>query len=254
MSQEERRIFMIRYLLNEGGYTNEIPESAQDQRDLLRALMNVREPGSIGSDFLEIQDAYLKERAIEKGVIDVDTLEPVKGRLYVWRGDITRLKAGAIVNACNSGLTGCYSPNHSCIDNQIHSFSGVQLRKKCADLVQGRPEPTGKARITPAYNLPADYVIHTVGPIVRGILTPGNIQDLASCYRSCMEITDEYGIRSIVFCCLSTGVFGFPQRKASEIAIRTVEECLERGSKIERVIFNVFKPEDERYYLDQLTQ
>ena len=181
MSQEERRIFMIRYLLNEGGYTNEIPESSQDKRDLLRALMNVREPGSIGSDFLEIQDAYLKERAIEKGVIDVDTLEPVKGRLYVWRGDITRLKAGAIVNACNSGLTGCYSPNHSCIDNQIHSFSGVQLRKKCADLVQGRPEPTGKARITPAYNLPADYVIHTVGPIVRGILTPGNIQDLASC-------------------------------------------------------------------------
>lgn len=252
MTQEERRIYLIRYLLEESGYNNEIPVGKEEQRRLLRALMNVREPGTIGEDFLRIQDAYLAEVIRENGIVDVNDLEPVSNRLYVWRGDITRLRIGAIVNAANSGMTGCYNPNHSCVDNQIHTLAGVQLRKKCADLMRGRLEPTGKAQITPAYNLPCDYVIHTVGTICKGIVTPQNVRELESCYRSCMEIDDQNEIRSIAFCCISTGVFGFPQKRGAEIAIRTVDECLERGSKVKKVIFNVFKPEDERFYLEIL--
>lgn len=254
MKQSERRVFLIDYLLKEAGYKNEIPENEEDQRRLLRGLMNIRDPGEIGDDFLKIQNEYLTDRAKEKGIIDSADLEPVSGCFVVWRGDITRLKIGAIVNACNSGLTGCYTPNHSCIDNQIHSFSGVQLRKTCADLTRGLPEPTGKARITPAYNLPSDFVIHTVGTICNGIVTPRNIRELEACYRSCMQIADQNGVRSIAFCCISTGVYGFPQRRAAEIAVRTVKASLEEGSKIEKVAFNVFKPEDERYYLDILTK
>lgn len=252
MTQEERRVYLIEYLLKELGYNNEIPKNEEDQRALLRALMNVRMPGKIGANFLTIQDEYLSERAKEKGIVDVDDLEPIQDHLYVWRGDITRLKANAIVNACNSGLTGCYTPNHSCIDNQIHTFSGVQLRKKCADLTGGYPEPTGRARITPAYNLPADYVIHTVGTICHGMVTPQNIQELKSCYWSCMEIAEEYNLKSIVFCCISTGIFGFPQRQAAKIAVQTIKNYLATGSSIKKIVFNVFKSEDESFYLEIL--
>ena len=187
--------------------------------------------------------------------MDANDLMPLRDGLCVWRGDITRLKADAIVNAANSGMTGCWHPNHNCIDNCIHTYAGVQLRLKCAELMaaQGYAEPTGQAKITPAYNLPSRYVIHTVGTICeRGVVTPGNVRELKSCYRACMDIADANGLTSIAFSCISTGVFGFPQKRGAEIAVETVRECLSRGSRLEKVVFNVFKPEDEAYYLDML--
>jgi O-acetyl-ADP-ribose deacetylase (regulator of RNase III) len=247
-AQAERRLFLIRYLLREGGYDQPIPQDLEGQRALLRGLMNIREPGPIGEDFLQVQDAYLTQRAEEKGIVDVEDFTPLRGRICLWQGDITRLKAGGIVNACNSGLTGCYAPNHACIDNQIHTFAGVQLRQKCAELTQGLPEPTGRARITSGYNLPASHVIHTVGTICRGIVTPKNERELTDCYKSCMAIAAEHHLPSIVFCCLSTGVFGFPQKRGAELAVATVEECLRNGCAVDRVVFNVFTEVDLALY------
>ena len=255
MTHEEKRKYLIGYLLEEGGYTNPIPEDEAAQRALLRALMNVREARPIGEEFLSVQDEYLRETLEKRGVVDAESLVPVRENLCVWRGDITRLKADAIVNAANSGMTGCYQPNHSCIDNVIHTYAGVQLRLRCAELMkaQGFPEPTGQARITEAYNLPSRFVIHTVGTICEGgLVTAKNIRELESCYRAVMDIADQSAVRSLAFCCISTGVFGFPQRRGAEIALRTVRDCLARGSRVEKVIFNVFKPEDEQYYLELL--
>ena len=252
MTHAEKRRFLIQYLLDESGYGNELPADAMSQRQLLRALMNVRQARPIGAEFLSVQDEYLQEETREKGIVDADALAPQRDRMCVWRGDITRLKVDAIVNAANSGMTGCYQPNHGCIDNIIHTMAGVQLRLKCDELMkaQGFLEPTGRAKLTPAYNLPSRYVIHTVGTICRqGVVTPQNVCELESCYRACMDAADAAGLRSIAFCCISTGVFGFPQKQGAEIAVKTVQDCLANGSRIEKVVFNVFKPEDEEYYL-----
>ena len=212
--------------------------------------MNVRHPAAIGKRYLEVQDDYLQEELAAKTITRLSDLHPIQEAIYLWRGDITTLECGAIVNAANSGMTGCYQPCHNCIDNCIHTYAGVQLRLKCAEMMaeQGYEEPTGQAKITPAYNLPCDYVIHTVGPIVRGELTREHCALLKSCYRSCLKLADENGVGSIAFCCISTGVFMFPNEKAAEIAVDTVQKYkAETGSKIE-VVFNVFKECDEAIY------
>ncbi len=256
MNQSERRLFLIRRLLEEQpGYRDlEIPSGEAEQRVLLRSLFNVRMPGRIDDGFLQVQDEYLREETRRKGIVWLTDLAAVEPGLYLWQGDITTLACDAIVNAANSGMTGCYQPCHNCIDNCIHTYAGVQLRNACADIMerQGHEEPTGQAKITPAYNLPCRYVIHTVGPIVQGSLTSRHEQQLASCYRSCLALAEENGCESIAFCCISTGVFGFPQRRAAEIAVRTVREHkAERNSTIE-VIFNVFKDADLGIYRDIL--
>ena len=212
--------------------------------------MNVRRPAHISRRFLEVQDAYLQGELAAKKITRLSELPPVREGIYLWRGDITTLECGAIVNAANSGMTGCYQPCHNCIDNCIHTYAGVQLRLKCAEIMeqQGYEEPTGQAKITPAFNLPCEYVIHTVGPIVQGELTRQHCERLKSCYRSCLELADENKVGSIAFCCISTGVFMFPNDRAAEIAVRAVQEYKAgTGSKIE-VIFNVFKEQDERIY------
>ncbi len=248
MTQSERRAYLIRALLAEqSGYRDlAVPQSEAEQKRLLRALMNLREPQEIDAAFLRVQDAYLQEEAARKGITALDELTPVEPGLYLWQGDITTLRCDAIVNAANSGLTGCYIPCHSCIDNAIHTYAGVQLRLACARLLtaQGHPEPTGTAKLTPAYNLPCRYVLHTVGPIVRGALTERDEEALASCYRACLELARENGLRSVAFCCISTGEFHFPNRRAAEIAVQTVRA--HRG-EIE-VIFNVFKDLDREIY------
>jgi O-acetyl-ADP-ribose deacetylase (regulator of RNase III) len=237
------------------GYVR-IPDDTEEQRDLLRSLMNVRPPGDADEEFLRIQDEYLSERTREKGVTDADRLKPSKSGLYVWQGDITTLRCGAIVNAANSQLLGCFVPCHNCIDNCIHTFSGIQLRRDCDEIMrrQGFEEPTGTAKITPAYNLPCEYVIHTVGPIVSGRLTKHHEDQLASCYRSCLEIAEEHGVKSIAFCCISTGVFMFPNQRAAEIAVATVKDYLKEHDGIEKVIFNVFKDMDLEIYDRLLNQ
>lgn len=254
MTQNEKRIYLIRELLAERPqYRNmEIPENIEEQKRLLRSLMNIRAPHPVEEEFLRVQDEYLSKEVQDKGITDSDTLpvSPVDSRLVLWRGDITTLKIDAIVNAANSALRGCFVPCHSCVDNIIHSVSGIQLRLACDELMvrQGHDEPTGQAKITPAFNLPCRYVLHTVGPIVSYQLTKEHCRQLADCYRSCLRLASENGLQSVAFCCISTGEFHFPQEKAAEIAVQTVKEYLQTDSQITKVVFNVFKQEDYDIY------
>lgn len=254
MKQEERRIWLIRELIKEQlPYRDtQIPQAQDEQQRLLRALFNVRPPRPASREFLNIQDKYLSEEAKEKGIVYANELPVTEAdeRLVLWQGDITRLEVGAIVNAANRGMTGCYHPNHSCIDNCIHTYAGIQLRLACQKLMeeQGHEEETGLAKITPAFNLPSAYILHTVGPIVDGRLTTKHKELLSSCYNSCLQLASEYAVESIAFCCISTGVFGFPQREAAEIAVRTVKQYLRVNNKIRKVVFNVFQSSDYQIY------
>ena len=252
MKQDERRKWLIRKLLDENIHYRDykIPDDIQEQKMMLRSLMNVRMPKDMDEEFLTVQDAYLQQVQEEKGVVTLEDMEELQPGLYIWKGDITRLQVGAIVNAANSGMTGCYQPCHSCIDNCIHTYAGIQLRNYCDNMMrqQGYEEPTGQAKITPAFNLPCDYVIHTVGPIVQGWLTGKHERLLSSCYESCLRTAEEHGVKSIAFCCISTGVFMFPNEKAAQIAVQTVREFKEKTNSGIQVIFNVFKEEDERIY------
>ena len=222
------------------------------QRELLRALMNVRPPHPLSEEFLRMQDALLSAEREARGVVDAMTLPalPSDARIVLWQGDITRLNADAIVNAANSALLGCFIPCHRCIDNAIHSAAGLQLRAACEELMkrQGHPEPTGTAKITAGYNLPARHVLHTVGPIVSGALTEEHRHLLASCYRSCLVLSAKNGLKSVAFCCISTGEFHFPNEAAAEIAVREVRAFLAENTSVERVVFNVFKDADLHIY------
>ena len=235
MDRIENIDYCIRYLLKQNQAEAEIPKKLEDKKLLLRALMNIWKPQLLDIDFLRAQDAELQAQLQEKGVVTT--------RERVWQGDITRLKVDAIVNAANSRGLGCWHPLHACIDNAIHSAAGLQLRQECNRILQGDEIATGGAIITPGYNLPARFVIHTVGPIIgTGTPTAGQEEQLAACYRTCLYLAKEQGCRSIAFCCISTGEFHFPNRCAAEIA---VEVCKEARM---RVIFNVFKDIDRDIY------
>lgn len=234
-------------------YAASFSRDVVSQRRLLRALMNLRHPLPLRQDFLELQDTLLSAEREEKGVVDIWPLPSAAAdpRLVLWQGDITRLQADAVVNAANSALLGCFHPCHGCIDNAIHSAAGLQLRDACAEIMraQGHPEPAGRAKLTRAYNLPARYVLHTVGPIVGRWVTWKDRRELAACYRSCLALAAEHDLRSVAFCCISTGEFHFPNQEAAEIAVRTVREFLEQQTtSVERVIFNVFKDLDAAIY------
>lgn len=252
MNQSERRRILLSALLKEQKeYQNlGVPADSAQQKMLLRGLMNVREPQSADDEFLKVQDAYLQGETAAKGVTDVADLTPVQPGLYLWQGDITTLKCDAIVNAANSGMTGCYIPNHRCIDNAIHTYAGVQLRLACAKLMQeqGTPEPTGQAKITPAFNLPCRYVLHTVGPIIHGQVRAQDRELLAGCYRSCLQLAAKHDLESVAFCCISTGEFHFPKELAAQIAVQTVKEFLAKPTSVKKVIFNVFKDDDKQIY------
>ena len=252
MNQSERRLFLIQSLLRERPSCQKqiIPTDSERQRILLRGLMNVRNPHPVSPEFLETQDTYLWEETAKKGITDIRDLPPMQPGLYLWQGDITTLKCDAIVNAANSGLTGCYIPNHRCIDNAIHTYAGVELRLACEAIIraQGHPEPTGRAKITPAFNLPCKYVLHTVGPIIGSQVADRDQALLASCYRSCLELAAMYDLESVAFCCISTGEFHFPNDLAAEIAVGTVKEFLKQQTSVKKVIFNVFKDLDKQIY------
>lgn len=210
----------------------------------MRALMNVRQPQPASEEFIQAQDEELRMQREDKGVVSFD-----QEALLLWQGDITRLKVDAIVNAANSQLLGCWQPLHNCIDNCIHSAAGIQLRQECYELMikQGHEEPTGQAKITKGYNLPAKYVIHTVGPIITGDKpTIGQEEQLASCYQSCLEMAEQYKLDSIAICCISTGVFRFPNQLAAEIALQTVRNFPRYSLKT--VVFNVFLDKDYEIY------
>lgn len=238
----------------------QIPDSLSEQRRMMRTLLNVRPPHPVSEDLIKAQDRELQRQLADKGIVALSDIMPcrVDGRLRLWQGDITRLQVDAIVNAANSALLGCFVPMHRCIDNAIHSAAGVHLRLACDRLMQaqGHPEPTGRAKITDGYNLPARYVLHTVGPIVRDTEpTPRQERQLADCYRSCLALADAHDLQSIAFCCISTGEFGFPQKRAAEIAVSTVRAYLDAtvATGINSVIFNVFKDDDLSIYRNLLS-
>ena len=257
MNRREQLQYLNQFLLAEMPQFQEqadtVPDDDVSQRRLLRSLMNVRPPLPLSPDFLNVQDALLSAEALEKGIVDADGLPPVSSdpRLAIWQGDITRLRADAIVDADNSALLRCFVPCHGCIDNAIHSAAGLQLRDECYQLMlaQGHPEPNGSAKLTRGYNLSARYVLHTVGPIVQKRVTQKDRSDLAACYRSCLQLAAAHNLHNVVFCCISTGEFHFPNQEAAEIAVHTVKEFLNQQiSSIDKVIFNVFKDADLKIY------
>lgn len=256
MDQDERRLYLIRFLLGEqADYAGlAIPADVEGQRRLLRGLFNVRPAWPASDEFIAVQDAYLQERTREKGITDLASLSPVEPGIYLWQGDITTLRCDGIVNAANSQMLGCWQPNHACIDNFIHTFAGIQLRAACFEQMQtqGHEEKTGLAKITPAFNLPSSFVLHTVGPIVNGPLTSRDEELLISCYTSCLELARQNGLKSLAFCCISTGVFGYPQREAAETAVRTVRGYRALHEDAPEVIFNVFKDVDLQLYRELL--
>ena len=257
MTHEEQRVYLIQELLAEERYKNiSIPVDEKEQKDLLRSLMNVRMPKPLSQDFFKIQDKYLQTERDMRGIIESEELPSIPGdpRMVLWQGDITTLKVDAIVNAANSALLGCFRPLHTCIDNIVHSRSGIQLRLFCYDMMskQGHEEPAGQAKITPAFNLPSKYILHTVGPVIGGAVRKQDCEALASCYRSCLELAVKNNCQSIAFCCISTGEFYFPNEKAAEIAIQTVTSFLNTRKENIRVIFNVFKDIDLHIYQNLL--
>lgn len=237
------------------------PADTEGKRRILRSLMNIRMPGKMDDAVLAVQDAYLRERIRENGVIELSDIPEIRDGLSIWQGDITRLAVDAIVNAANSQMLGCFVPMHTCIDNCIHTFAGVQLRAECSrqmTLLRERygmdyEQPTAVPMLTDAYNLPAKKIVHIVGPIVEYRLTPRLENDLAACYRNTLDLCEQNGLRSVAFCCISTGVFRFPNQRAAEIAVETVTEWIKgHPSAVDRIIFNVFRDEDKQIYEDLL--
>ena len=261
MTQKERLNYLVdAFKADSGEYRNlTVPDDNEEKRTILRSLMNIRMPGELDSETLSVQDEYLQARATEKGVVTLSDIPQVKSdpRLSIWQGDITRLAVDAIVNAANSQMLGCFVPMHTCIDNCIHTFAGVQLRAECDRKMRelkkkhgrGYEQPTAVPMLTDAYNLPAKKVVHIVGPIVQYRLTKALEQDLADCYANTLGLCAENGLKTVAFCCISTGVFRFPAGRAAEIAVETVKRWLDgHPGKMERVIFNVFSDKDRGYY------
>ena len=257
INANEQLDYLVNYLIEERGENIDVPNDYQSKRNLLRALMNVRLPSKISEEFLKVQDDFLTAETLSKDLTSVDDLGEVKGKLCLWQGDIATLNVDAIVNAANSKLLGCFIPMHNCIDNVIHSAAGLQLRQDCDRIMkmQGVDEDIGKAKITDAYNLPSKYVIHTVGPAIPQGSLPSeeDVEKLASCYKSCLDIAGANKLNSIAFCCISTGVFNFPQELACKVAVKTVNEYLDtHETTLTRVVFDVFGDDDYLIYKKEL--
>ena len=273
MDQRQRLDYLVDSFKDEAPEYRKVrvPNDTEGKQRLLRSLMNVRMPKPASSEVLSVQDTYLRGRALEKGIVNISEMPTVKESLgsthpfadniSIWQGDITRIAAEAIVNAANSQMLGCFIPMHTCIDNCIHTYAGIQLREDCARRMNSLrlkfgddyEQPTAIPMLTDAYNLPAKKVIHIVGPIVQYELTPQLEKDLEDCYRNTLNMCRDNGLNSVAFCCISTGVFHFPNKRAAEIAVQTATEWLDENPDcIERVIFNVFKDEDKKYYEELL--
>ena len=257
--QEQRLDFLVEeFKADSDEYSDlQTPNDMEGKRRVLRSLMNIRMPKKIADDVLAVQDEYLKERAADKGIVELSDIPVIRDGISIWQGDITRLAVDAIVNAANSQMLGCFVPMHTCIDNCIHTFAGIQLREECSRQMNqlrikyGRDyeQPTAVPMLTDAYNLPAKKVIHIVGPIVQYKLTLELEKDLADCYRNTLAMCLENGLKSVAFCCISTGVFHFPNKRAAEIAVENEQGWLqEHHGEMESVIFNVFKDEDKSIY------
>lgn len=254
----EKLLYLINYLAKENKINiGELPSNKIELKNLFRSLMNMRLPNDISEDYLKIEDEFLQEELDKKLITNIENLKPIKNNLYIWKGDITTLKIDAIVNAANSAMLGCFYPMHKCIDNAIHSAAGTRLRLFCRDIINqcGGYLETGDAKITPAFNLPCEYVLHTVGPIIKDKVSKKDEELLSLCYKSCLNLVVENNIESVAFCCISTGEFRFPNDLAVDIALSSVNDFLkgnkERNTKI---VFNVFKDIDYELYNKKLKE
>ena len=272
MTQNERLDLLVEEFKEDSvQYRNlETPGDTEGKKRILRSLMNIRMPKMMPASVLRVQDKYLQGRIRENGIVTLNEIPTIADqgsrhefadKLSIWQGDITRLAVDAIVNAANSQMLGCFVPMHTCIDNCIHAFAGIQLRAECdrqmkklrAEFGPDYEQPTAIPMLTDGYNLPAKKVVHIVGPIVQGRLTKDLEQDLSDCYKNTLDLCLENELKSVAFCCISTGVFRFPNKRAAEIAVKTVTEWLKAHPlALERVIFNVFKDEDKAYYEAEL--
>ena len=254
MTQQERLRYLLEGLVAEYKERNnehlDIPINEEEQFTLFRSLCNIRPAGGMSLEWMKIESEYLNILAHEKGIVTINDMKEREPQIYLWQGDITRLSVDAIVNAANNKLLGCFAPNHKCIDNEIHTFAGIELRMECARMTEymEMPEKTGVARMTYGYNLPAKHVIHTVGPIIDEEVTDKERRELASCYRSCLQLANAYNLHSIAFCCISTGEFRFPNEEAARIAVHTVRTYLKESNSKIKVVFNVFKDIDYGIY------
>lgn len=272
MNQEERLDYLLKYLCEDSVQYKDMKVENNEKRMTMRSLMNIRMPKPISSEFLKIQDEFLQQELVEAGIISWKEIPHVgeqfgmkyehADKISLWQGDITKLQVDAIVNAANSQMLGCFVPCHKCIDNAIHSAAGIELREECNHYMSLKKEkdryyeePTGSAIVTKGYNLPCNYVIHTVGPIVHSKLTDDLKEDLQNCYKSCLQEALKHGIRTIAFCCISTGEFHFPNDEAAKIAWATIKEVLaDRAEKFDRIIINVFKDIDFEIYKDLMQE
>ena len=252
-------LFLIDYLIKEGNYeyNKELENALKENNEevlynYFRYLMNIRLPNNISEEYLKIEDEYLQDRLKSKTITDIENIKPIRDNLYLWQGDITTLNIDAVVNAANSAMLGCFIPLHKCIDNAIHSASGTRLRLYCNDIMKGKFEDTGKCIITPAFNLPSKYILHTVGPIIQNNVYKKDEELLYSCYKSCLQTSKENNIKSIAFCCISTGEFKFPNEEASKIAVNAVKDFLDNSKYDIKIVFNVFKDFDYQLYYDIL--
>ena len=258
LTEEEKSVIcdeMLGVLLEERNEIAAFSYPYRVKRDLIWGYLNERMPNPVSSRFLEIQDKLFRAESVERGVVDVSSLDYREG-IALWQGDITRLNADVIVNAANNSLLGCFIPHHKCIDNVIHSRAGVQVRLDCSKIMgaQGEAEPSGCAKITLAYNLPSKYILHTVGPMVGVRVTDEDRRVLRNCYISCLNLAREMGLHTVAFCCISTGIFGFPGDEAAAIAVGAVKGwLLEAGGCDMRVVFDVYLDRDLAIYRDVLT-
>ncbi|MGB4660745.1 MAG: protein-ADP-ribose hydrolase [Mobilitalea sp.] len=271
-SQNEKLDWIVKELCIDSVKYKDLKVRIEDRRNIMHSLMNIRMPKPISQEFIEIQDEFLKQESVEKGIITIDNIptiqeeyhstHPYAEKISLWQGDITRLQVDAIVNAANAQMLGCFVPGHSCIDNAIHSAAGIELREECYEYMRRRrnedknyEEPTGSAILTKGYNLPCKHVIHTVGPIVYSKLTEAIKGDLRNCYNSCLQIAVDHGIKTIAFCCISTGEFRFPNEEAAKIAMKSIQEFLDRNAeKVDRIIINVFKNVDLEIYKELIVK
>lgn len=252
-------LFLIDYLIKEGNYeyNKELEKALKENNEevlynYFRYLMNIRLPNNISEEYLKIEDEYLQERLKNKIITNIEDIKPIRDNLYLWQGDITTLNIDAVVNAANSSMLGCFIPLHKCIDNAIHSASGTRLRLCLNDIMKGKSEESGKCIITKAFNLPSKYILHTVGPIIQNIVSKKDEEILYNCYKSCLETAKDNNIKSIAFCCISTGEFKFPNKEASQIAVNAVKDFLNNSKYDIKILFNVFKDLDYELYYDIL--
>lgn len=226
---------LIKYFLSEKEHPIiDMPSSYVNKRELLRGLINVRPANPLDDEIIKKEDALLQAELKEKNIKDVNDFED---RLTLWQGSITEIKVGAIVNFATPKLTGCFKPNHNCIDNNIHSNAGIALRLKCKEISKGNDIEVSKVVLTDGYNLPCDYIIHTVKPRVDEM---GELEmnQLRNCIINSLDLAKNNGIDTI--CIPNLPVTSADKEEVAKVQMETIKEYLNEDTFFKKVVLNVF--------------